>query len=61
MCRTFQVYGGIIIDTNESGPTVGNQWWGSLGHYRWPWLSSDDGVVGLPNDLLPHFRVLAWR
>jgi hypothetical protein len=59
MCRTFQVYGGIVIDTNAGGPTVGNQWWGSLGSYRWPWLAT--GNQGLPDDLLPHFRVLAWR
>ena len=24
-------------------------------------LTTDDGVLSLPNDLLPHFRVLAWR
>ncbi len=59
ICRTFQVYGGIVIDTNAGGPTIGNQWWGSLGSYRWPWLAV--GNEGLPNDLLPHFRVLAWR
>lgn len=59
MCRTFQVYGGIVVDTNESGPVIEDQWRGSLGSYTWPWLQT--GNHGLPRDLLPHFRVLAWR
>jgi O-antigen/teichoic acid export membrane protein len=59
MCRTLQVYGGIIIDTNDAGPTIPDQWYGSLKGYKWPWLR--DGQLNLPHDLLSHFRVLAWR
>jgi hypothetical protein len=59
MCRTFQVFGGIIVDTNGAGPTIYDQWRGSTGSYRWPWLRTRN--PGLPNDLLSHFRVLAWR
>jgi hypothetical protein len=59
LCRTLQVYGGIIVNTNESGPVVVDQWRGSLRGYTWPWMGG--GEQGLPNDLLPHFRVLAWR
>jgi hypothetical protein len=60
MCRTFQVYGGIIVDTNGRGPTIYDQWDGSLGAYTWPWLKVGVTTSGLPNDLLSHFRVLAW-
>jgi len=60
MCRTFQVYGGIIVDTNGRGPTIYDQWSGSLGDYTWPWLQAGITTTGLPNDLLSHFRVLAW-
>ncbi|HUA49265.1 MAG TPA: hypothetical protein VMA77_28775 [Solirubrobacteraceae bacterium] len=59
MCRTLQVYGGIIIDTNDGGPTMADQWHGSLIGYSWPWLR--EGQLNLPHDLLSHFRVLAWR
>ena len=59
MCRTLQVYGGIIIDTNDGGPTMANQWHGSLIGYVWPWLRV--GQLNLPHDLLSHFRVLAWQ
>lgn len=58
MCRTLQVYGGIIIDTNDGGPTIANQWHGSLIGYSWPWLR--EGQLNLPHDLLAQFRVLAW-
>jgi O-antigen/teichoic acid export membrane protein len=58
MCRTLQVYGGIIIDTNAGGPTMADQWHGSLIGYTWPWLR--EGELNLPHDLLAHFRVLAW-
>ena len=61
MCRTFQVYGGIIVDTNEGGPGIYDQWYGSLEEgYIWPWLQPGTSTAGLPNDLLSHFRVLAW-
>ena len=60
LCRTFQVYGGIIADTNGGGPTIYDQWRGSLGTYTWPWLTTGTTTTGLPNDLLSHFRVLAW-
>jgi hypothetical protein len=60
MCLTFQVYGGIIVDTNKGGPTIYDQWYGSLGSYVWPWLQPGTTTTGLPNDLLSHFRVLAW-
>jgi O-antigen/teichoic acid export membrane protein len=59
MCRTLQVYGAIIIDTNEGGPTFADQWRGSLRNYSWPWLAR--GELNLPRSLLAHFRVLAWR
>lgn len=59
MCRTLQVYGGIVIDTNDGGPTFADQWHGSLIGYSWPWLTQGD--LNLPHDLLNHFRVLAWR
>jgi O-antigen/teichoic acid export membrane protein len=59
ICRTLQVYGGIIIDTNAGGPTMADQWHGSLIGYTWPWLRSDE--LNLPHDLLSHFRVLAWQ
>jgi O-antigen/teichoic acid export membrane protein len=59
MCRTLQVYGAIIIDTNQGGPTFADQWRGSLPDYRWPWLGQ--GGLNLPRSLLAHFRVLAWR
>ena len=58
MCRTLQVYGGIVIDTNDGGPTFANQWHGSLIGYVWPWLREKQ--LNLPHDLLSHFRVLAW-
>jgi hypothetical protein len=60
MCRTFQVYGGIIVDTYRAGSTIYDQWHGSLGSYVWPWLAPGTTTTGLPNDLLSHFRVLAW-
>ena len=56
MCRTLQVYGGIIIDTNDAGPTIANQWHGSLIGYTWPWLRD-----GQPREVLSDLRVLAWR
>jgi hypothetical protein len=59
MCRTLQVYGGIVVDTNAGGPTFANQWHGSLVGYAWPWLTQGD--LNLPHDLLSHFRVLAWQ
>lgn len=59
MCRTLQVYGGIIVETNASGPTIGDQWRGSLHGYTWPWLR--DRELNLPREVLSHFRVLAWR
>jgi len=59
MCRTLQVYGGIIIDTNAGGPTMADQWHGSLIGYTWPWLR--EGQLNLPHDLLSRFRVLAWQ
>jgi O-antigen/teichoic acid export membrane protein len=59
LCRTLQVYGGIIIDTNSDGPMIPDQWYGSLIAYTWPWLR--DGPPRLPHDLLTHFRVLAWQ
>lgn len=58
MCRTLQVYGGIIDDSNEGGPTIPDQWHGSLIGYTWPWIHQGDG--NLPHDLLSHFRFLAW-
>ena len=58
MCRTLQVYGGIIDDTNEGGPTIPDQWHGSLIGYTWPWIRQGDG--NLPRDLVSHFRFLAW-
>ena len=60
LCRTLQVYGGIVVDTNGRGPTIYDQWRGSTGDYIWPWLEPGTMTAGLPNDLLPHFRVLAW-
>jgi hypothetical protein len=59
MCRTLQVYGGIVVDTNDAGPTFADQWHGSLIGYSWPWLKQGD--LNLPHDLLSHFRVLAWQ
>jgi O-antigen/teichoic acid export membrane protein len=59
MCRTLQVYGGIISDSNEGGPTIPDQWHGSLIRYTWPWLRQGNG--NLPRDLLAHFRFLAWQ
>jgi O-antigen/teichoic acid export membrane protein len=59
MCRTLQVYGAIVIDTNDAGPSFGDQWWGSLQNYKWPWLKTKQ--LNLPHSLLAHFRVLAWR
>jgi hypothetical protein len=59
MCRTLQVYGGIVIDTNAGGPTFANQWHGSLISYSWPWIRQGD--LNLPHDLLSHFLVLAWQ
>jgi hypothetical protein len=61
MCRTFQAYGGIVVDTNGAGDgiTIYDQWRGSLGSYTWPWLQTGN-IIGLPSDLLPHFRVLTW-
>ena len=59
MCRTLQVYGAIVTDTNDAGPTFANQWHGSLHGYAWPWLTQGD--LNLPPSLLAHFRVLAWR
>ena len=53
MCRTLQVYGGIIIDTNDAGPTIANQWHGSLIGYTWPWLR--DGQLNLPRKVLSAF------
>ena len=58
MCRTLQVYGAIVVDTNDAGPTFADQWHGSLIGYSWPWLSQGD--LNLPRDLLSHFRVLDW-
>jgi O-antigen/teichoic acid export membrane protein len=59
LCRTLQVYGGIIIDSNGGvGPRIPDQWYGSLIGYKWPWPPGDGG---LPHDLFSHFRVLAWR
>lgn len=58
MCRTLQLYGAIIADTNQGGMGVYTQWVGSTGGYVYPWAR---GHPGFPNDLLPHFRVLAWR
>jgi hypothetical protein len=58
MCRTFQVYGAIIADTNTGGMGIYVQWVGSMGGYTYPWQPS---YPGFPNDLLSHFRVLAWR
>jgi O-antigen/teichoic acid export membrane protein len=60
MCRTLQVYGGIVTDSNENGPTIPDQWYGSLRGYTWPWLA-DGNQNAFPNDLLSHFRDLAWR
>ena len=59
MCRTLEVYGGIVVDTNDAGPTFADQWHGSLVGYSWPWLTQGD--LNLPHDLLSHFRVLAWQ
>jgi hypothetical protein len=59
MCRTLQRYGVIIVDTNDAGPTIANQWWGSLRGYVWPWLRY--GQLDLPRAVLSHFRVLAWQ
>jgi hypothetical protein len=58
MCRTLQVYGGIIVESNNSGPTIGVQWRGSLIGYTWPWLL--DREPNLDRAVLSHFRVLAW-
>jgi hypothetical protein len=59
LCRTLQVYGGIVVETNRSGPTIGDQWHGSLRGYTWPWLR--DRELNLPRAVLSYFRVLAWR
>jgi O-antigen/teichoic acid export membrane protein len=59
MCRTLQVYGAIVIDTNDAGPTFANQSYVSLKGYAWPWLQ--EGDLNLPRSLLAHFRVLAWH
>lgn len=59
MCRTLQVYGGIVVDTNDAGFTFADQWHGSLIGYSWPWIN--EGNLNLPHDLLSHFRVLAWQ
>jgi hypothetical protein len=62
MCRTFQVYGGIIVDSSGGGgPMIYDQWRGSLEGYTWPWLEPGTTTTGLPNDLLSHFRFLAWE
>jgi hypothetical protein len=53
------VYGVIVVDTNTGGIGIYDQWHGSLGAYTWPWFHTGDS--GLPNNLLSHFRVLAWR
>ena len=58
MCRTLQVYGAIIIDTTPGAMGIYVQWIGSIGSYRYPWQPT---FPGFPNDLLSHFRVLAWR
>lgn len=58
MCRTLQRYGAIVADTNQGGIGVYVQWMGSTGGYTYPWTPK---YVGFPNDLLAHFRVLAWR
>jgi hypothetical protein len=58
MCRTLQVYGAIIVDTNHGGMGIYVQWIGSTGGYRYPWQPR---YPGFPNELLTHFRVLAWH
>ena len=58
MCRTLQVYGAIIVDTTAGAMGIYVQWIGSTGSYRYPWVPT---YPGFPNDLLSHFRVLAWR
>ncbi len=58
MCRTLQVYGAIVADSNYGGMGVYVQWTGSTGGYVYPWAPA---YPGFPDDLLSHFRVLAWR
>ena len=58
MCRTLQVYGAIIVDTTNGAMGIYVQWIGSIGTYRYPWQRI---YSRFPNDLLSHFRVLAWR
>jgi hypothetical protein len=59
-CRTLQVYGAIVVDTNSGGQGFYTQQIDSIGNYTYPWMQP--GSTGtFPNDLLPHFRVLAWH
>jgi uncharacterized protein YkwD len=61
MCRTFQTYGAIIVDT---GANVEAQQPMSTS-FRFPWADEcgvwNSTTCGLPDDLAARFRIIDWR
>jgi hypothetical protein len=67
LCRTFQRYGGIVVDTGASiDVQVFNTDWNA-----YPWASQyntgcfsagcdQSASIAMPNDLMARFRVIDW-
>jgi hypothetical protein len=60
MCRTLQVYGMIDVDSNGGGVGIYVQQQDSTGGYVYPWVQPGN-YRGFPNDLMTHFRILAFN
>jgi hypothetical protein len=60
MCRTFQKYGAIIVDSGAAiDVQVYNTDWNA---YPWAaeYCATTDCSIAMPNDLMAKFRVIDW-